>query len=459
MTRVGRWHFAKLLGFTLAAAGLALLEPMLLVAAAVPLMYLGYGYLGREPAVTLSFTREADTEQPQPGSEVTVRLSVTNDGDSVIPDLRIVDGVPGPLPVIAGDARQTTTLLPGETVSLEYTLRARRGIFEFEPVRYRARSVSGSHSITESASVTGLSQLRCLAYLETFPLPRRTRQFVGTADADTGGEGVEFYGSREYHPTDSAKRIDWNRLASTGELTTLIHREEHSRTVIFLLDATDAARVGGGEGTYTGIELGAYAIERGVYALLNDNDNVGFASYGASVSDRKTFVQPGGGDTTRQQIRYALAGLGPFSEDALSANETEETDDSTDSSEAASSAMSESSGESAVADGSGTVDRIVAQTPEDAMFVIMSPLLGDRTLSVVDSLAGRGRAVSILSPDVIQNAGIGNRLAHIDRRRRIQELQRDGIPVTNWDAEEPLSAALNRGKERIAVDTTGMIRE
>lgn len=454
---VTRWRFAVLLTFALVTAGTALAAPVLVVGGLIPLTYVGYGYLSHSPTPDLAFTRAVSTTTPIPGTAVTVTLTVRNVGETTASDVRLTDGVPGPLPVTDGSARAAVTLLPGESATVEYTLRARRGVYRFDSVRYRARSAPGGHVRTTSCDTDGTVRLRCLEFCDDFPLPRRTRQYVGSSLADTGGEGVEFFGSREHHPTDPASRIDWNRLASTGELTTLIHREERARTVVFLLDASETALVGGGEGTYTGVELGAYAVERGTYALLAENDSVGLAVLGTSVVDHPTFVKPGGSETTLERIRFVLSGIGAFAEDALTETgdpdepadngTTEGRDDHATQSSPAEARAAGSAPSLARSDGGTglTIEDVLARTPRDAQFVVVSPLLGDDALTTLETLAGRDLTATVLSPDVLRGESIGTRLERVERDRRLHAARAAGIPVIDWDAEEPLSQALILG--------------
>lgn len=474
---VARWQFAVFCTVWLVVAGLGLGEPALLLAGIVPLGYVAYGYTSRPPTATLTVSRTVETETPTPGSTVGVTLTVTNEGDDVVPDLRVVDGVPGPLPVVSGSARGGFALLPGETVTLEYEIRARRGVYQFDAVRWRVRSVQGGHVDTTTQTPDGDTQVRCLDTIESFPLLRQTRQYTGTTAADEGGEGVEFYGSREHHPTDPARRIDWNRFASTGELTTLIHREERAQQTVFLLDASEASRVGGGEGTYTGTELGAYAIERGAHALLADNDSVGLAILGTGVEDRPAFVAPGGGDVTLDRIRHALAGVGAFVADALSAEPSPDdggtdgpptdaaTEDSPSLSDRSSTSVdsrrqlsglgeSDAAAPSYVSDNprrqtaSVSIEEVLAQTTAATQFVVVSPLLDDDALTTVDTLVEQQRSVSVLSPAVIRGESVGARVEQLDRVRRIRTIEQRGVPVVDWDAEEPLLDALVRNTGR-----------
>jgi hypothetical protein len=57
-----------------------------------------------------------------PGSELEVEVTVTNEGDTWLPDLRLIDGVPAMLTVVDGTARHATALRPGETATLEYAV-------------------------------------------------------------------------------------------------------------------------------------------------------------------------------------------------------------------------------------------------------------------------------------------------------------------------------------------------
>lgn len=465
-----RWRGAVLLTFATAVGGFALGQPLLFVAGAVPLAYVAYDYLSVSPDSDLVFERHVDAETAVPGDEVGVRLEITTESEGVAADVRVVDGVPGPLPVVDGSPRAAVAVPPNGSVTIEYTVRARRGIHEFDDARYQLRSVQGGHVMTESASPMGASRLRCLQYLPSFPLPNRTRQYVGPSASDEGGEGVEFYGSREYQPGDPANRIDWNRLAGTGELTTLVHREERSRSVMFVLDGHQAAAVGSGEGTFTAVELGTYAVERGVRALQEDNHSVGLAVIGDDSVER-SFVPPGGGTTTRERIRYVLSRIGPFVADALDTpNEEDDTDastendtpsdeidadsepgsegsdvDNTQSPEAAGGDRREADPAEVTDGGGDPVERLVADVDTRAQVVLVSPILDAEPVRLVERLEKHGYASTVLSPDVTGEATWGSRTAALDRRARLLELQSLDAPVVDWDPEESLGMALVRG--------------
>ena len=70
-------------------------------------------------------------------------VSVTNAGDSVLSDLRIVDGVPTELAVTEGSPRAAVSLRPGATAEFAYTVVAKRGDFAFGDARLVVRSLLG----------------------------------------------------------------------------------------------------------------------------------------------------------------------------------------------------------------------------------------------------------------------------------------------------------------------------
>ena len=76
---------------------------------------------------------------------------------------------------------------------------------------------------------------------------------------DIGGSGVAFQATREYRPGDPRSRIDWNRLAKTGDLSTVDLREERAAAVVIL--AARRAR-GGLPRTRSGRGLRGLAVGR-----------------------------------------------------------------------------------------------------------------------------------------------------------------------------------------------------
>jgi uncharacterized repeat protein (TIGR01451 family) len=114
----GRWTGVSALVLFAAGIGTAANSPGLLLASLVGVTFLGHARLSRTPAVSLSVTRAVADASPDPGDAVGIRLTVENEGDRTIPDLRIVDGVPTELAVVEGSPRRGTALRPGGSTTV-----------------------------------------------------------------------------------------------------------------------------------------------------------------------------------------------------------------------------------------------------------------------------------------------------------------------------------------------------
>jgi uncharacterized repeat protein (TIGR01451 family) len=204
-------HWRGVAAVALVAGGLGVLTstPALLLGAVVGVGYLAYARAFPAPDVSLSVSRTLSDVDPDPGDEVTVSLTVRNTGETTIPDLRLVDGVPAALEVIDGSPRLGTALRPGARGTFEYTVFARRGEYEFEPLLAVARDASGSREREVELRVdTVLTCTPSLSATTDVPLRGLTSRYTGRVETDTGGEGIEFYATREYRSGDSLSRVD-----------------------------------------------------------------------------------------------------------------------------------------------------------------------------------------------------------------------------------------------------------
>jgi len=96
--RVGRWGVALVGALTLVSVGLLAAEPSCSRRRPSRFAYVLYGAVARvPPGASLRAERVVETGNPTPGEAVDVALTVTNDGDAALTDVRIVDGVPGEL--------------------------------------------------------------------------------------------------------------------------------------------------------------------------------------------------------------------------------------------------------------------------------------------------------------------------------------------------------------------------
>lgn len=411
-----RWIGMAALAFAGLAVGVLTSTPGPLLVVAVGIGYAAAARSVTPPGVTLDVDHELSDATPEPGDEVDVELTVRNEGSNTIPDLRVVDGVPDGLSVVEGTPGHGTTLRPGGTTTIEYTVEARRGRHEFDPLLAIGRDWIGARE-REVAVPTDVT-VDCVAPLEapaSLPLRGQTAQQVGTVTTNTGGSGVEFHTVREYRPGDPLKRIDWNRRARTGELATIEFREERAAIVVFVIDT----RVEG----YVTDSRGVSAVEHAIDAagavgrgLMDDGNRVGVASFGPSW----TYVPPGLGRDHEVRLRDRLS-LGD--------------------------------GFSPTPDRSKFVlglalRRIQKHVPENAQIVFCSPVVDEVAVETVRRLEAHEHAVTVISPNVIDHSSVGAGVERLEREERIRKIRQTYGRVLSWDVDEPLEVALEGARRR-----------
>jgi len=277
----GRWREVSAAGLATLAAAVFVRVPGLVLVAAVLLGVAGYARLGRAPRPALAVERTVDDEDPVPGDHVTVTVTVTNAGETLLPDLRVVDDVPADLRVVDGSPRHATALRPGEETSVEYDVLAVYGDHDFERLYTASYDASGHHERTGETS-DGHLTLSCepRPVQESVPLHPQTTGVTGRVTTDTGGSGHEFHSVREYRRGDPLRRVDWNRVARTGELATLQFREEHAATVVVLVDTRAASFQAPDRDALSAVDRSLAGTAQVIASLLADGDRVGLASVG-----------------------------------------------------------------------------------------------------------------------------------------------------------------------------------
>jgi len=386
---------------------------------------IGYGAYARSttpPEPTVSLERTVDAETPDPGAEITVTLTVTNDGDRLLPDVRLVDGVPAALSVADGSPRLGTALRSGESTSITYTLAASRGRHEFGPAQVLVRNASGSAEREDAISTAKATTVTCRPRLEPVGEPVELReqhtQRTGRVETSTGGEGTEFFATREYRHGDPMSRIDWNRHARTGDLSTLEFREERSATAVLVVDCDRRAAVGPERYGDTAIERSVAAAMNVFTTLLSAGNRVGLAALG----DDDCWLPPGAGEVHRSQARELLSTHPAF----------------------------ERGQEPPAALPYRWLSRLRGQLPGDAQVVLFSPLCSATVAIVARQLDAYGHPVTVVSPDPMTRGTPAGTIATIVRRFRISDLRAAGIPVVDWQWDESLPVSVAQATRRRA---------
>lgn len=410
--------------FALAALGgsLALQSPALAIAALIPVFFFGYRRLARATERTIQVERSVTPTAPTPGEQVTVTLDIsTADGDPIA-DFRLIDAVPEALAVVEGSPRMHTAIT-GDGTTLSYDVIAKRGDFEFGTPSAEVRPASGAFIQTPKVEVTGVETLSCRVLLEELPLQDQTIHFVGQAETDLGGSGVEFYSTREYRHGDPMSRIDWRRYARGGGLTTVEYREEQTIPIVFLVDVRPSTQVARGPGHPTALDLCLYGAEQGTLALTEDGTPTGLSLFGSDG-----WVTPSATKTVHEEISTMID-----SAEAEMTDGGKSLDDTTD---------------AETFDVETAVERLKQRLPTGAQVVFWTPVLDTVPITAVRRLVADQIPVTVVSPDVTSGETPGKRIQTVDRQIRLKTLRGLGAEVIDWDTDEPVALALERAVDR-----------
>jgi uncharacterized protein (DUF58 family) len=410
------WTGVSVVVLACLGVGVLLKQPGVVLAGAVAVGYATYARSTPLGVVELSASREVSDTSPDPGDEIEVTVTVTNEG-GFCPDLRIVDGVPESLAVADGVPRRGTALRGGESIQFSYTVQARQGTHEFGPTLVVARNLSGSTEqellVGEATTVTVVPSPHPAQ--ESVPLRQQPTQYAGRAPTDTGGEGVEFHTVREYQPGDSMTRIDWNRRARTGEMTTLEFRRERATRIVLLVDARSRSYVGHDPMGVDAVERSIAATQRLFPALLDDGHQVGIAAFGP----QECFLPPDTGTSHRQRGRDLLATASAFHSQTGPDEQRR-----------------------------FWVAQLRKQLPDNTQLLLFSPMLDDRTVRVVREFEAYGYPTTVVSPDPTTTATPSHRLMRARRRLLMTDLRQTGVPVLDWGHSETLEEILKRAGVR-----------
>jgi len=418
LTPTNHWVGIAAITFLTAGLGVMTRSRPLFLAAVVGVGYLAYANATEAPDPSLAVTRSIADPDPEPGDRVRVTVRVTNAGDAILPDLRVVEQIPDALAVVDGPARTATALRPGASVTFSYTVLARRGRFAFEGIDVIARNVSGSRErvLDLATAETTLTCLPPLDATDTVPLQGLTSPYTGRVSTDSAGEGVEFASLREYQHGDAISRIDWNRYARDGALATMEFREERMATVVVLVELRRQAYLQAGEDGPHVVDRSIDATRRLFNSLIATGDRVGIAALAAA----DVWLPPGAGPTHQAEARHLLA-----THPALSPTPPSER-----------------------LYVPGYLKTLLSRLDDDAQVVFVSPVPDVTSAYVARALHVRDHPVTILSPDPTRTDTPGRTLAAAERSNRLASLRRSGIRVVDWESDERLAEALERARRR-----------
>ena len=450
MTRHSRFTGGLLATLALVAAGVVSGRSTLFVAAAIPLAFVAYGALSSPPATEgLRVERSVSETSPLPGDRVSVTLTVRNETDSVLSDVRVADGVPADLRVVSGTTEGAFALPPEDEATLSYAVVTDRGQFSFDPPTVRVRGVSASASRTVRAPVDGDDALDCRVNVADLPLRRQTTAYAGALPTDTGGPGIEFHSTRDYQHGDPVSRINWRRYAKTGDLSTVNYRERRSAAVLLAVDAREESNVASRPGTPSGASLSAYAAAQAVRPLEQDGHQVGVAVFGVddplTDADDPAWVPPGTGDAHHARLATVL-------DAALEASDVEDEPgdaengerDADETADAPEESAEQATPTAAPDGGDARIGRLAERLTPGVQIVVCSPALDEFAADLARRLRADDHRVTAVCPDVTATDTPGNTLAAAERSLAVDAVRATGARVVDWSPDEPLASAVAR---------------
>ncbi len=319
----------------------------------------------------------------------------------------------------AGDCSVRWRLHPGLEIAPvgATTADGRQARFVVTPERWGRRQI-GTLEVTlrdrwrlaEGHATMTLPRLDCYpapARQRTTVVLRRLPNRLGEHPARTSGEGIEFFGVREYVPGDRQRSINWAASTRRGRLQVNTFAAERSQDVVLLVDATSDV----GQPGSSALDLALRGAGAAARAYLEARDRVGVITY---QWDGSSWLAPGLG---RRQVYRIINSM--LASDA------------------------------GYARGASFARLPRAALPPGALVVVFSPLLDQRFVEALRDM--RERSFSMLVVDVLNTEPPARRRTEDRIARRLWRMEQDairfslrelGIPVVHWDGEEPLDLPL-----------------
>lgn len=344
------------------------------------------------------------------GDTVTVTVEVT--ASTAVALLELYEPLaPGSL-LVSGNHRAVMTLRPGQTASWSYQISYPvRGVYDLGTLvvrvrdRWSLRWQEGRHVDHKRVRVHPRN-----APLRGLPRPLRTQTSVGDYVSRAFGEGIEPGDIRQFAPGDRIRQVNWRASLRLGTLYVTQQHRERNADVVLMLDTM--AQVG--TASVTTLDAAVRAAASLATAYLARKDRVGLIVYGGVID----WVRPGSGRAHYERIADAL-----LRADVVFTYVTKDL--------------------------KLVPPRVL---PPHAFIVALTPLLDRRFTQAAVDLVARGfdMLVLVVSPVELMRARLNAspidqlacRLWTLERRARLDELRRHGLPVIEWNPADPLEAAI-----------------
>lgn len=405
----------------LVLVGLASVNGMLLALSVPLILALGVGVFYAVDDINLEATRVLSTERLIEGSTLQVTVTIKNNGGRLA-EVDIRDLLSARLTVTEGSTSVLTTLAPQETVTLDYQVSGTRGAYSFPSLKIAVCDPLGLFWKRKKLLVAGTTESLIIPSVvrigDVVIRPRTTRAFAGYIPARLAGNGVDFFGVREYRPGDPQRHLNWHANARHPDtLFTNEFEQERVTDVGLILDARQRAVTRANDTKLLEYEI--TAANAFAESFLNAGNRVSLLVYGNFLN----WTLPGYGKLQRQRITQNLSAATVGTSEVFS-----------------------------------RLDYLPTKLfPAKSQLVVFSTLLPD-DINSLRRMRARGYSVLVVSPDPVayersalpqsEALELAARLARIERELLFRELRQSGIQIINWDVQlslkELVQVKLNR---------------
>lgn len=357
----------------------------------------------------LAVERRVSHQRMQEGEAFDVTVSVRNAGTTTL-FLEVADELPGLFRLKEGASNVRRALArPGESVEHAYAVQTPvKGRYSLNAVRVRVEDPFGLvyhvHTFAHHAPVTVLpasERLRKVPGKTRFP-----RIFLGQQLVRAPGQGMEFFGLREYMPGDPLKEVNWKASARSKNLVVNQRERETVADVTIFLDAREIA--GYGRADDNALLWSARATASLTVFFLQRMDRVRLAAYGA---DKLDALEPDGGERHFYRVMERL------------------TD-------------TQAGGKRPFAD---AVHDVFPRLHRKSPVVIVSSCIDDPSLVQGCGLL-RAHEMEVLVVAVParwhSDDADAQALIELERRATLADLRGAGTRVVEWDGEQPFASVL-----------------
>ncbi|HWG91901.1 MAG TPA: DUF58 domain-containing protein [Candidatus Thermoplasmatota archaeon] len=401
-------------GGALLVGGLVLPTPNVAIVA-TGLALFAYVLVGalQDRRVGMSMTRQASSERIFETETLDIQYQLQNVGKSPA-FVEVRDTLPDTVKLARGSNFSLYQLRPGASVRGTYGVQCPiRGHYAAGPPGYRVRDIF--------ALFYEESQGKELTYFTVYPQEEAPRDIpassstpntaIGTYSVRKPGQGMEFFGLRQYAVGDSFRDVNWKASAKSKDLVVNQRQHETTAEVTAFLDARAIA--GAGRLDSNPLLLSCRGVSTILSHYLDKRDRLRLVTYGETIG----VLGPDDGERHKFKVLDHLAALEPKGGQRLG----------------------------------DALDKVLAAMKKKSPVIILSSLVDDPTITeVASTLRTLECSILVITPDPVaagmaEGDPVQQEFLRLEREAAIRKLRGYGATIVEWDPKETLTISLLQG--------------